>query len=686
MGFMDGAMGTVATADHRLLVGVPGGLSFVQAASVPIAFATAYYGLVDLGGVERGERLLVHAAAGGVGIAAVQIAAYLGVEVFGTASHGKWGVLEDMGIPDSRIASSRTLDFKEKFSGGGGVDVVLNSLAGEFVDASLGLLGEGGRFLEMGKTDIRDPGVLAGEHPGVVYRAFDVMDAGPERLREILVELKDLFERGVLDCPPITAWNVRRAQQAFRHMSQGRHVGKNVLRLPAAIDTNGTVLITGGTGGLGAQVARHLVTEHGARHLLLVSRNGPAADGAGDLERELSSLGASVRIAACDVADREQLEGLLADIPREHPLDAVFHAAGVIDDGLIGSLSAERIERVWAPKATGAWNLHDLTMDLDLSVFVLFSSITGTLASPGQGNYAAANASLDALASYRQAQGLAGISIAWGLWEQQSEMTGHLAERDLARMARNGLQALSNADGLRLLDEALAANEAHVITTKLDIPALRTQARNGELPALLSGIINVRPRDTTTTSDGSLSRRLAQTPQDQHHDLVLQLVRAATARVLGYSTPEAIDPQRTFKDLGLDSLAGVELRNRLAAQTGARLPATLIFDHPTPDAAARHLLALIESGGAPTTASLDAEMTEMERRLSAIVADGMTRAKVTARLTAFLAGLSDGEHAPSDDEDVRSAATAEEVFELIDRELGSLDHDTVPAHTVDGEG
>ncbi|KOV69422.1 zinc-binding dehydrogenase, partial [Streptomyces sp. MMG1121] len=278
---------------------VPEGWSFVEAASVPVVFLTAYYGLVDLARVRSGESVLVHAAAGGVGMAAVQLARHLGAEVWGTASPGKWGVLRSAGVDEVRIASSRTLDFEESFrvaTGGRGVDVVLDSLAGEFVDASLRLVaaGGGGRFVEMGKTDVRDARGVAVEYPGVDYRAFDLMEAGPERIGEMFAELMVLFERGVLAPLPVSVWDVRRAPEAFRFMGQARHVGKVVLTVPARLDSEGTVLVTGGTGVLGAQVARHLVTEHGVRHLVLTSRRGPQAPGAAELRAELVGLGAEV--------------------------------------------------------------------------------------------------------------------------------------------------------------------------------------------------------------------------------------------------------------------------------------------------------------------------------------------------------------------------------------------------------
>ncbi len=353
MGLLDGAFGSVAIADQRLLVRTPEEWSFARAASAPIVFLTAYYGLVDLAKARKGERVLVHAAAGGVGIAAVQLAQQLGLEVYATASEGKWGVLEAMGLDGEHIASSRSLEFGERFAGAG-IGIVLNALAGEYVDASLGLLGEGGRFLEMGKTDVRDAEEIGVAFPGVSYRAFDLMEAGPDRIQEMLGELVALFEEGALEGLPVRVWEAGEAVDAFRFMSQARHVGKNVLRIPAPpLGGWGTVLITGGTGGLGALVARHLVTGHGVRYLLLASRGGPDAEGAAELARELEELGASVTVAACDVAERRQVKRLLKRIDVEHPLCAVVHAAGVLDDGLLDGLTKERLRGVLAPKVGG---------------------------------------------------------------------------------------------------------------------------------------------------------------------------------------------------------------------------------------------------------------------------------------------------------------------------------------------
>ncbi|SNT58715.1 polyene macrolide polyketide synthase, partial [Actinacidiphila glaucinigra] len=595
MGMLPGAFGPLAVVDRRMVAPMPEGWTFAEAASVPIVFMTAYYALHDLAALRGGESVLIQAAAGGVGMAAVQLARHWGAEVYATASPGKWDTLRGLGLTDDRIASSRTLDFEDAFrtaTGGRGVDVVLDSLARDFVDASLRLLPRGGRFVEMGKTDVRSPEDVAAAHPGVTYQAFDLTEAGLDRIQEMLTELLALFDAGALHPVPVSAWDLRQAPEAFRYLSQARHVGKIVLTLPTDWDPEGTVLITGGTGTLGALVARHAVTARGARHLLLTSRRGETAAGARELAADLRALGAEVTIAACDTADRDALAALLESVPAEHPLTAVVHTAGVLDDGVIDSLTPERLDTVLRPKADAALHLHDLTRGLDLADFVLFSSAAGTFGGAGQANYAAANAFLDALARHRQAHGLAGTSLAWGLWAEASGMTGELDTADKDRMTRSGVLGLSSDEGLALLDTVRGTGDALLVPMHLDLAPLR-RADASMVPNLLRGLVRTTTRRAVGApaagSGTPLVDRLVRLPDGERDALLLDLVRGQVAAVLGHATPDAVEPTRAFKDLGFDSLTAVEFRNRLGATAGIRLPATLVFDYPTPTVLAGYL-------------------------------------------------------------------------------------------------
>ncbi|MGW5450283.1 type I polyketide synthase, partial [Streptomyces asiaticus] len=365
-------------------------------------------------------------------------------------------------------------------------------------------------------------------------------------------------------------------------------------------DAEGTVLITGASGTLGALFARHLVAESGVRQLLLVSRRGNEAPGATELTAELTELGASVGWAACDVADRDALAEALAGIPAEHPLTAVVHTAGVLDDGVIGSLTPERLERVLRPKVDAAWNLHELTRDLDLTAFVLFSSAAGVFGNAGQGNYAAANAYLDALAQHRVAQGLPATSLAWGLWADSSAMTGELDDADVSRMSRGGVVALSATEGLELFDVAGRLGEAVLVPISLDMAALQAQAGSGALAPLFRGLVRVPSRRAAegAAASGALARRLAGLDEAEQLDALLELVRTNVAAVLGYAGPETVEPDRSFRELGFDSLTAVELRNALGAVSELRLPATLVFDYPTPAVLAEFLRAEVVGAAA----------------------------------------------------------------------------------------
>ncbi|MFF5720923.1 SDR family NAD(P)-dependent oxidoreductase [Streptomyces buecherae] len=599
MGMFSGAFAPVAVTDERHLIPLPEGWTAAQAAATPVVFLTAHHGLCDLGRLGPGDRVLIHAGAGGVGMAAIQLAQHLGAEVFATASPGKWHVLRSLGVADDHLASSRDLDFVERFSavaGQRGMDVVLNALAGEFVDASLSLLAPGGRFIEMGKTDIRSSEWLASAHPDLTYHFFDLLELAPDHTARLLAELAGHFERGELQPLPVRPWDIRHAQDAYRFLSQAKHIGKIALTLPSQPLGDGTTLITGGTGALGALMARHLVSQYGVRHLLLTSRRGPAAPGADALRAELEAAGAQVTIAACDAADREALAALLATVPAAHPLTAVVHTAGVLDDGVLSAQTPERLASVLRAKADSAWHLHELTRHLPLSAFILFSSVMATLGSAGQSNYTAANAFLDALAQDRRARGLAATSLAWGVWSQTDGMTGHLDEGDRRRLTRAGLRAMEPAEGLALFDAALAADRPLTLPAPLDLTSLRKAPDSA--PAVLSGLAGAAQRHRTgrrvaagQSGPTSFADRLAAVPQAERLPHVLDLVRREAATVLGYDSAAPITADDPFRSLGFDSLTAVELRNRLNTATGLRLPATVTFDHPTPQALVAFILA-----------------------------------------------------------------------------------------------
>ncbi|MEU3352366.1 SDR family NAD(P)-dependent oxidoreductase [Streptomyces sp. NPDC037389] len=368
----------------------------------------------------------------------------------------------------------------------------------------------------------------------------------------------------------------------------------------APLDPHGTVLITGGTGGLGALFARHLVAEHGIRHLLLSSRRGATTPGAKELIAELNTLGAEVTVAAADAADRDAVTGLLAQVDDAHPLTAVIHTAGVLDDATVAALTEAQLDAVLRPKVDAARHLHELTKDMGLAAFVLFSSVSGITGTAGQANYAAANTYLDALAAHRKAQGLAAISLAWGLWDATHGMGGTLGEADLARWTRAGVSPLTPEQGLALFDAALAGGEPLYVPAALN---LATFAAADQPPAMLRGLVRTRaPRRTARAAAGAgqggdWAQSIAALPEGERAGAVTELVRGVVASVLGHANATTIDPERAFKELGFDSLSGVELRNRLNGVTALRLPTTAVFDHPSPAALAAFLLSKVADSG-----------------------------------------------------------------------------------------
>jgi polyketide synthase 7 len=669
MGLIVG-VGPVLVADHRLLARIPHGWSMAKAASVPVVFLTAYYALADVIEIERGESVLIHAATGGVGMAALQLARYWGADVFVTAHRSKWELLRSMGFDDSRIGDSRTPDFVTNFrsqTGQRGLDAVLNSLAGEFVDASLDTLREGGRFVEMGKTDIRDTAWLSRKYPGTRYQAIDLFDTPFERIAQMWNELVPMFESGALTPLPRRTWDLRDASEAYRFVGQARHVGKVVLHLPAAL-RSGTVLISGGTGMAGAAVARHLVSHHGVRRLLLLSRRGMLADDARSLVTELTELGAAVDVKSCDIANHEALQRILDSYKKDHPLSGVVHAAGLLDDATVERMSPEQLRRVLEVKVAGAWNLHDLTADLDLAAFVLFSSVVGTLGRAGQANYAAANAFLDALVERRRFDRLPGISLAWGVWDEPSAMTGHLDDRDAARLRRAGLIPMPTDEALRLFDAAIEGHSGVLVASSFD-PAKAdafTQRLSGEPCA-------PPPRYVDMATGGGVHEQAwrSGTGAADGQAALFDLVCTQVAAVLGYEDPATLEPRMAFRDLGFDSQSAVELRNRLRMATGVTLSATIVFDHPTPEALTRFLAAELQSDVEPVVSGdrLGRAIASVERLLKEGTWTPEQLSEAVSRLRSLVSGVVRPSGNVGGYADIEDASDSE-LFAMLDEQLG----------------
>ncbi len=490
---------------------------------------------------------------------------------------------------------------------------------------------------------------LDGETPDIARAAAwglarSVQSEHPGRI--VLVDLDD----AAADVPWDALLAADEPQLAVR---AGKVSAPRLARVPAAaedavrsIDPAGTVLVTGGTGGLGVVFARHLAARHGVRHLVLVSRRGPAAEGAAELVAELTGLGAKVRIEACDIADRDQVTALLGSL--DAPLTAVVHTAGVLDDGVIESVTPEQLARVMRPKVDAAWLLHELTAELDLSAFVLFSSGASLFGNQGQACYAAANGGLDAMAQQLRAAGVPATSLAWGVWADGVGMAGRLDGTNVARIESSGVALLAVERGLDLFDYSLGLDTAVLAPVQLDMPALRAQAREGSLHPLLRGLVKV-PAQAAEPAGGSLAQRLAGVADNERESVVLDLVQAQVAAVLGHESAAAIDPDRAFRDMGFDSLASVGLRNRLSKITALRLPATLVFDHPTATAVTRFLLESVQPAPGTAGPAVD-DSAEIRAVIASIPIERLRRAQLLDTLLDLARGETPAEPAASGDD------------------------------------
>jgi NADPH:quinone reductase-like Zn-dependent oxidoreductase/acyl carrier protein len=622
------ALASHVTTQARWVVRRPPRWSAAQAAAIPVVYLTAYYGLITLGRLRRGERVLIHSAAGGTGLAAVRLAQAAGAEIFATAgSAEKRDFLRGIGVP--HVMDSRSLDFAAEIlqrTGGRGVDVVLNSLTGAAIEKSLSALAPYGRFIEIGKRDIYDNAPLGLGHfrKRLSYHAVDLgpmMEDRPHEIDELLRHVVREIDAGKLLPLPVQEFPISQAHAAFHRMAQGAHIGKLVLTLsdpaaqvavPTAADftlpADGTYLITGGLGGLGLALAAWMV-DRGCRHLALLSRHGAQSPAQHAALAALQEAGAEVEVITADVAQRAEVAAALAALRARLPaLRGIVHAAGVVEDGLLLHQDMQRFGRVMAPKVLGAWNLHELTRAESLDFFVLYSSAAALLGMPGQGNYAAANAFLDALAHHRRAQGLPALSINWG---PLGEAGMAVAQPNRgARLATIGFTSLSLAQAHEELAHLLQEQPIQAGVLILDARQWVQYYPQVAASTLLSEIVQEAGQAPGAASgDQSVRKEVQAAPPEQRSALLAEYLREQLGRVLRLR-PADIDRTRTFRALGVDSLMGLELRNRLEAGLGLVLPVTLIWAYPSVQALAEHLVAKLcpeSASGMRTEASAQAD-------------------------------------------------------------------------------
>ena len=608
MAFVQGAFATRVVVSESRVARLPNGFSAAQSAAVPVAFLTARYALERLAKLRAGERVLVHAGAGGVGMAAIQLAQSVGAEVFATAgSAEKRALLRSLGV--AHVFDSRSLSFSDELraiTAGVGVQVVLNSLADDFIPASLSVLAPQGRFLEMGKRGIWSPQAVAALRADVSYFPFDLGDAAradTTLVPELFAALVNDFEAGRLQPPLIASWPLSEASAAFRAMAQARHIGKIVLTHGSGsagrVRPDGSYLVSGGLGALGIATARWLV-ERGARHLVLLGRSAPKSEAQAAIEA-FRREGVAVRTPAVDVADEAALSRLFAELASDPlPLRGIVHAAGILDDGVILQQTWERAARVLRPKASGGLLLAHRARALPLDFFICYSSATGVLPAAGQGPYAMANACLDALCNDLRAAGIPATSVQWGPWAEGG-MAATLSTLDAARFDRQGVSAMASRGALAALGAALATGTPEVAVLAVDWQRFAA-SNTGPRRAFYEELAAPLAATEAAAQKESFTERYRAAPPSQRRALLAEQIRLLALRSLGLDPQTAVEEARPLKDLGLDSLMAVELRNALSRSLGCPLPATLVFDYPSVQALAGYLAQrLTEGTGEPRT-------------------------------------------------------------------------------------
>jgi NADPH:quinone reductase-like Zn-dependent oxidoreductase/SAM-dependent methyltransferase/acyl carrier protein len=573
---------------------IPADLTFEAAATLPVVFMTAWHALQNVARLRRGECILVHAGAGGVGMAAIQIAHHLGAEVIASAgSQSKRLLLKTLGVKD--VIDSRRGDFAEAvldLTDGKGVDVVLNALAAEAIPMGLKCLAEFGRFIEIGKRDIyqnaRIPLRPLRNNSSFHVVAMDAVFHGDEeRTRKMLGEISALVEQGALRPLPFRAFPASRIDAAFRLMSGGKHIGKVVVAFPSPfvprrgelpgpgfeVKSDATYLITGAFGGYGKVLARWLV-DCGARHLVLTSRSGASSPEAGKFVASLERLGVEVRVVTADIGVPHDVRRLFTLDFGPYPLRGVFHLAMVIDDAPLAALTSERMQNVFKPKALGAWLLHEATREIDLDCFVMFSSVSSIFGNPAQGNYSAANAFIDSLAHHRRALGLPSLTVNWGVLGGEGYVARN--ERVADFLARQGTLGISPNEATALLDTFLRAGSTQAIAIRVDWSKWRQFFRGMQANPLLERIFSALESEESTGATSDWRNRIDAAPPTEKQAVICQAVREAVGSVLRVK-PDSLRDDQPLTDLGLDSLMGVEIEASLEAAVGVALPPTSLM-------------------------------------------------------------------------------------------------------------
>ncbi len=619
VGFGPASFSTRLVTGTEAIAQIPEGIDFEAAATIPTTFFTVYYALKHLARLEPGERILIHGAAGGVGVAAIQIAQLMGAEIYATVgSQEKRDFVRLMGV--EHIYDSRALTFAEEILAqtpdGRGVDLVLNSLAGEAINQNLRVLKPFGRFLELGKRDFYEntPIGLRPFRNNLSYFGIDsdqLMKERPELTRVLFAEMMQLFHQGELHPLPYTRFGADQVVDAFRFMQQARQIGKVVIgyeRAPQAVSkaqpgdlgqltlcAEASYLVTGGLGGFGLRTARWLA-DKGARTLLLASRSGTVSDEARATVEALQASGVSVHALACDVTDRAALAALLArcesgELP---PLKGIVHAAAVIEDALAVNLDAAHIRRVYAPKIAGALNLHELTQGLELQLFVLFSSATTLFGNPGQSCYVAANHWLEALTALRRRQGLVATCARWGAIDDVGFLARNEKIKD-ALQGRMGGAALHSDAALAALERMILADSGTLGVLELDWTALARFLPSAESAKFVEIARGADEVEQGEDSRAELARMLLELTPEELHDAVVGMLKAELSAILLVSE-EKIDADKSVYDMGFDSLMGVELMAAIETRFGIQLPVMALSESPTLGKLAEKLIQKLHGG------------------------------------------------------------------------------------------